>query len=359
MLTSLRMAGSFFHRGLPRPATVAALMTLVACTVTPVHARDGRSPRPVFTAGRCDADQVPPDLTPRVRCGTVSVPRDDRHPDRGTFALAVVVVASATQPVRPDPDLYVSGGPGSPLTVYADAQARRPLAPGRDLILVDQRGTGASEPALCPDLDTALVAAVATDPEAAVRRRAAFAACHDQAVARGVDLDDFGTTVTAEDLESVRQALGIARWNVFGVSYGTTVAMTMMALHPETIRSAVLDSVYPPDPILPPWPLTVADARDAFFASCDTDPDCRRAFPSLAGTYRAVVERLSQAPPTVGFPHAMGRPDDRGPLTPALFAFVVGRLVYYPTFYPSLPRLITSARDGVDRRAILGLTHIR
>lgn len=231
------------------------------------------------------------------------------------------------------------------MTIYAEAQARRPLAPGRDLILVDQRGTGASEPALCPDLDRELIASVATDTEAGEKRRAAFAACRDEALSRGIDLRDFGTAVTVADFETVRQALGIARWNVFGVSYGTTVAMTMMALHPETIRSAVLDSVYPPDPILPPWPVNAADAREALFASCDADPACRAAYPDLAATYREVVEKLSRVPPDVSFPHALGRPGDHGPLTSALFAFVVARLVYYPTFYPGLPRLITAARD--------------
>ncbi len=322
---------------------VAALATLLGAAA-PVLAETG--PAPAFVEGQCSPGQVGPDLAPRVRCGTVAVPRDDGHPERGTFALAVVVVASATQPARPDPDLYVSGGPGGPLTVYADAQARRPLAPGRDLVLVDQRGTGASEPALCPDLNTALVAAVATDPEAAAKRPATFAACRAEIVARGIDLADFGTTATVEDLDRVRRALGIARWNVFGVSYGTTVAMTMMALHPETIRTAVLDSVFPPDPILPPWSVNAADARDAFFAACEADQACHAAYPDLAGRYREVVERLARAPVAVAFPHGMGRPGDRGPLTPELFAFVVDRLVYYPTFYPGLPRLVAAARDG-------------
>ena len=130
------------------------------------------------------------------------------------------------------------------------------------------------------------------------------------------------------------------------MSYGTNVTMTMMALHPDTIGSAVLDSINPPDPNLPPWSLNVAAAREAFFASCVSDPACRAEYPGLAGTYREVVDMLSRAPPTVNFPHAMGRPEDQGPLTPALFAFVVGRLVYYPTFYPGLPRLISAARDG-------------
>ena len=64
-----------------------------------------------------------------------------------------MVIGSQSQPSRPDPVIYISGGPGSPLTIYADPQARKPYAPGRDLILVDQRGTGRSEPSLCPALE--------------------------------------------------------------------------------------------------------------------------------------------------------------------------------------------------------------
>ena len=156
-------------------------------------------------------------------------------------------------PRLPDPIVYISGGPGSPLTVYASAQATHPFAPGRDLILVDQRGMGRSEPNICPDHNKGLAIALATiliEPTADMQAmpRAAFMACRDEARANGIDLRDFGTAVTVQDFDTVRQALGITEWNVFGVSYGTTVAMTLMARYPETIRSAVLNSVYPPDP---------------------------------------------------------------------------------------------------------------
>src|SRR5262249_29885254 len=148
-------------------------------------------------------------------------------------------------------------------------------APRRDLILVDQRGTGRSEPGLCPGLNRTLMEAnlaIAADDsgETAARRRAAYMTCRDAAIQRGIDPADFGTRITVEDFEQVRQALGIARWNVFGESYGTTVAMTLVALHAGTVRSVVLDSIYPPDPV-PLWSTTVSDAREAFFAHCARD----------------------------------------------------------------------------------------
>ena len=309
-------------------------------------------PAPVFTEEACDLPDVSPGILPRLRCGTVSVPRDYSHPGGGRFALAVVVVQSADHPSLPDPLLYISGGPGGPLTVYAGYQAAHPYAPSRDLILVDQRGTGRSEPHLCPDLKSEFagaIAAVAMGPEAPMqtRRRAVYAACREQAGAQGIDLKDFGTSITVEDFNAVRQALGVARWNVFGVSYGTTVAMTLMARYPETVRAAVLDSVNPPDPLLPLHSSNVAEARNAFFRFCNGNRACASAFPNLAGTYEDTLERLKDAPPSVRLPAEMRYyPGNQGPLTASLFEFVVGRLIYYPRFYPGLPRLIATVHDG-------------
>jgi hypothetical protein len=103
------------------------------------HASGQTEPlQPVFDETACDLPGVSPKIRPRLRCGTVSVPRNYDNPGEGRFKLAVVVVRSAQQPALPDPVVYLSGGPGSPLTIYADQQARMPCAPGRDFILVDQ-----------------------------------------------------------------------------------------------------------------------------------------------------------------------------------------------------------------------------
>ena len=307
--------------------------------------------RPVFQQGACDLPGLSPEIASRVRCGTVSVPRSYGQTESGVFKLAVVVVKSAQQPALPDPVVYISGGPGAPLTKYAENQARHPYAPDRDLILVDQRGVGRSEPSLCPDVAGDLLGATfavadSITTETQDRRRALFMACRDTAKAQGINLDDFGTDTTVEDFEQVRQALGIARWNVVGNSYGTTVAMTLMARHPEAIRSAVLDSVYPPDQVLPPWSARVAAARTAFFAMCEQDRACAAAFPDLAGQYRQTLERLSRAPLTVAVPAAMRQPNNHAPLTASLFEMVVAHRLYYPENYPNLPRLIATVHDG-------------
>jgi pimeloyl-ACP methyl ester carboxylesterase len=283
------------------------------------------------------------DVTPRVRCGIVRVPRDHAHPDGPTYALAVVVIANAQQPARPDPVVYISGGPGGPLTIYTGYQARHPYAAERDLILIDQRGMGRSEPSLCPEMQGALVnamLAVATAPtsEALTADRSTHTACRDAIRSRGIDLNTFGTAATADDYEWVRQALGIERWNVVGESYGTTVAMTLLARHPEAIRSAVLDSLNPPDAFFGmPWSERVASARESFLVASR---------PDLTAICQNALERLRRQATFVPLPPALQIPGNSVRLTPSLFEEVVGRLVYYPPFYPGLPHLIEAVRNG-------------
>ncbi len=329
--------------------TIGGLLLVIGLALEG-HASGQTQPlQAVFDETACDLPSVSPEIRPRLRCGRVSVPRNYDHPGAGRFKLAVVVVRSAQQPAFPEPVIYISGGPGGPLTVYADHQARTPYAPSRDLILVDQRGTGRSEPNLCPDLDSALLGAalaVAADPneDALAKRRTVYAACRAEAAARGLDLKDFGTSVTVADFEWVRRALGIERWNVYGESYGTTVAMTLVASHPETVRAAVLDSIYPPDP-RPLHSANVADALDAFFRYCAGDQVCDAAYPDLAATYRETVSGLARSPLIVAVPPVMQLPDDRMSLTSTLFQALISRLIYYPTAYPSLPRLIATVHD--------------
>jgi pimeloyl-ACP methyl ester carboxylesterase len=331
-------------------ATSGVLMLLIGLALQDNAGGQTAQPRPVFNETTCDLPGVSPELRPRLRCGTVSVPRNYDRPDAGRFNLAVVVIKSEQQPAWPEPVVYISGGPGYPLTVYTAHQARTAYAPRRDLILVDQRGTGRSEPTLCPDLegkllDTALAVAAYATEEAQARRQATYLACRDQAIGRGHDLRNFGTRVTVNDFEWVRQALGVERWNVYGESYGTTVAMTLVALHPDAVRSVVLDSIYPPDPV-PPWSTIVNDARDAFFAHCARDNVCATSFPDLAGTYRNTLARLDQNPLVVTVPPQMRQPDNRVRITASLFEVGLSNLLYYSSAYPTLPRMIQSVHDG-------------
>jgi len=309
---------------------------------------------PTFEETACNLPDTA-DVLPRLLCGTVRVPRDHARPDGDTFALAVVVIASVQQPALGDPVVYVSGGPGGPLTAHAGHQARKPYAPGRDLILVDQRGTGRSEPDICRALNPRLLRntlafAAGATPDVARQRQEDTQACQASATARGIDLTNFGTSVTVEDFEWVRRALGIKQWNVYGESYGTTVAMTLAAMHPDAVRSLVLDSIYPPDPG-PLWSSIVSDARRAFFAHCAADRACSSAFPDLERTYTETLGQLRDSPLTLAMPPELHLPDNQVTLTAPLFALAVAHLLYYPPTYPTLPAIIQSVHDGDGRHA--------
>jgi pimeloyl-ACP methyl ester carboxylesterase len=287
-----------------------------------------------------------------MRCGTVRVPRDYERPDGPSFALSVVVIRSEHKTALPDPVLYINGGPGEPITVYAAAQAKRPFAFGRDLVLIDQRGTGDSEPRICPTMDRKLLdvtlslGVVEGGVSAADARRAAFDACRREALSRGIDLSNFGTRVTADDFESVRRALNIARWNLYGESYGTDVAMTLAALYPATIQSMVLDSIYPPDAPRPLRATSVAAARKAFFALCDNNPNCLAASGGLARAYDEAKAQLAREPLILTRPPGPKGSNDRFVLTAAAFDLVVANLLYYRNAYPTVPLVIMWARNG-------------
>jgi pimeloyl-ACP methyl ester carboxylesterase len=174
--------------------------------------------------------------------------------------------------------------------------------------------------------------AVATEPtdDALWRRWAVHAACRAEAASHGIDLKDFGTSVTVADFEWVRRALGVEHWNVYGEFYGTTAAMTLLASHSDMVRSAVLDSVYPPDPG-PLRSVNVADALDALFRYCTDDQACAAAYPDLAATWRETLAGLARAPLIVSVPSDVRMLDNRVRLTSSLFELLVNRLITYPT----------------------------
>jgi len=327
-----------------------ALLLIASCeTISPTSTIPS-APSPNFEQHSCTVPNVDATLAARMRCGTVRVPRDYARPDGPSFALSVVVIQSERKSELADPVVYINGGPGEPITVYAAAQAKTPYAPGRSLVLIDQRGTGDSEPRICPTtdrklLDVTLSLGADGGVSAGDARRAAFDACRREALSRGIDLSNFGTRVTADDFESVRRALSIARWNLYGESYGTDVAMTLAALHPATVRSMVLDSMYPPDP-RPSRATSVTAARRAFFALCDSDPSCFAAPGGLARAYDEAKAQLARNPLTLARPPGSKWPNERFILTAAAFEFVVANLLYYRNAYPTVPLVIMWAKNG-------------
>ncbi|MEZ4660778.1 MAG: alpha/beta fold hydrolase [Caldilineaceae bacterium] len=229
-----------------------------------------------------------------ITCGYLTVPEDRTKTDGLTLDIAVAVIDSYSYTPRPDPVLYLEGGPGGSALLGIEDWLASPLRNERQIILFDQRGTGYSWPSLaCPEVDTA----EADTTGEGVPQIEAVEACRDRLRQFGVDLSMYNSAASAADVNDLRQALGIDEWNLFGISYGTRLALTVMRDFPEGVRSVVLDSVYPPDvDAYTVAPQTQADAILGLLDECAADADCSAAYPDLEQDLYSLIDDLNAEP---------------------------------------------------------------
>jgi pimeloyl-ACP methyl ester carboxylesterase len=249
-----------------------------------------------------------------ARCGFLVVPENRSRPEGPTIRLAVAIVPAVSPQPAPDPIVHLTGGPGGSAILEAQRLVDAGFNRDRDLIVMDQRGTFLSEPALtCEVIDRFNRRQVALPLDSRGTRRRHVAAtrkCRRQLVARGIDIAAYNTTENAADFADLRRALGYDRWNLFGVSYGADLALTIMRDHPEGLRSVILDSTVPPSvaSLSELWP----NARDGFqniFRACTAQARCRRSFPKLERTFTRLVRRLESDPVMTTVPDpATGQP---------------------------------------------------
>lgn len=230
------------------------------------------------------------------RCGTLQVPED--HAAAGGRRIALnVLVLPARAPRRGQPPLYsLAGGPGMAATedVFFFASEGRAHWQDRDVVLVDQRGTGRSAPLRCPALE-AHHALQPMYPLDEVR------ACRD-VLAVDHDLTRYTTADSVRDLEAVRQALGHARIDLMGLSYGTRLAQAYARAYPQHVRAMALLGAVPRDRRLPLDHATNGQAvLDGIFDACAADAGCNAAFPDLRADWKTVLARLEQGPVQVPF----------------------------------------------------------
>ena len=167
-----------------------------------------------------------------ARCGTLLVPENRARLHGRKIGLRVVVIPSARQPARPDAFTYLAGGPGAAATEMTDSVMSiwSAVNNDRDILLVDQRGTGRSNPLTCRPPDKPI-----SKPG---QMRAIVRSCLRSAPG---DMRFYGTRAAMDDLEAVRVALGYRQLNVYGTSYGATAAQVYLKRHPDSVRTIVLD----------------------------------------------------------------------------------------------------------------------
>jgi len=241
------------------------------------------------------------DFPPGVRCGYLTVLENRAKPDGRRIRIFVMRAAAASATPKPDPVVYLSGGPGGAGSFELAFMVKHGLNADREVIFVDQRGTHRADPRVgCPGWEQFQYDAVRL-PFAAesttVADAAALRECREKWAAAGVDLAAYNSTENAADIADLRVALGIDTWNVYGVSYGSKLALIVLRDHPQGIRSVVLDSVSPPtNNIAETWWTAPASSFKAIFAACAAQPVCAAAYPKLEADFTATVNRLDQTP---------------------------------------------------------------
>jgi pimeloyl-ACP methyl ester carboxylesterase len=315
------------------------LVVLVSTLSLAAAVRDaGAAPAvaPAFHTFACPAGVFRPKLD--VECGFVRVPEDRAHPNGRMITVpAAVIHASTAHPAR-DPIVFLDGGPSFgaissfPPDFYFNHAG---YSANRDVILVDTRGTGLSTPRLgCPEFDRAEVRAFYSKPSVNSQvlpiYRAAIRHCHDRFTARGIDLAAYNSAESAADLEALRLALGVHRWNMFGVSADGTLALTYMRLYPHALRSVVIDSGMSTQVL---WGLDydrgLAQELDAIFAGCRANAACNATYPGLRHAFFRKVAQLQQHPATITFPDFQPHPvqlrlDGAGMFADVIFSIFPG-----------------------------------
>jgi pimeloyl-ACP methyl ester carboxylesterase len=285
-----------------------------------------------------------PGLPVAARCGEIDVPEDRAHPDRRRISIGFAILPANTLAPKADPLIILAGGPGQAATRLGPFAAQLVgVRKERDIVLVDQRGTGRSSPLDCAafrptaDLDDAF----ALDPVPKA------IACRAELEAKGVDLAQYTTAASVADIDAVREALGYPRVNLWGGSYGTRVALEYLRRHGDRVRSIVLDGVAPPSMriSLDVWATRDA-AVSAAIAACLDAPACRAAHPDLD----RALERVRAALGEDGRAVAVVDPRTGRSATQALaYAHIVAALqplTYVPELRALLPEIVSRAAAG-------------
>lgn len=234
-----------------------------------------------------------------VECGTLNVPENRNNPDSRQIQLAYVVLKATSSNPKPDPIVYLQGGPGGSASSTYTLWVNSPLRRDRDFILIDQRGTGFSSP-VCEDLGQKLLAVIAenlTPEQEAEALLLAAENCKKEMNGLGVDQGGYNTIQNAQDLDDLRKHLGYKQWNLFGGSYGSRLALAYMRDFPKFVRSSTMLGMFPPQVNL--YGQLITNFKSSLFKvfeACQNDPDCNADYPDLKPRYFKILAKLKDDP---------------------------------------------------------------
>ena len=286
-----------------------------------------------------------PGIPPEARCGTYSVPENRADRRSRPIPLQVIVLPSRSAKPKADPILLVS--PGGPGTTNSESLVRRGwgswMRDHRDVVIVDLRGTSGPSRLDCdfadPDAPDSVFLGPLFPPEGVARCRAALE--------KKADLRFYTTPIIVDDLDEVRRALGYDRVNLWAVSWGTRVVYLWLKMHPEHVRSVILEGSAPVSFLNPlPHARNAQRAIDGLFAECERQRRCHASFPNVRAELDSVIARLKRKPAIVRVSGNKPGELTSVPLTWQVFAEGLRLMTYNVPRVQRVPRLVHRAFLG-------------
>ena len=278
-------------------------------------------------------------------CGTFEVFENRVTKQGRKIPLRIVLLPALKQKYAPDPLFFLAGGPGQGAAALAHdlQEPYRVVETDRDIVLVDQRGTGKSNPLECKPGESEESSDEEDDSASMLRR---FRSCID-ALKSKADLTKYTTPIAMDDLDDVRRFLGYSKIDLYGGSYGTRAALVYARRHPENTRAVILDGVAPTDMRLPLYMARDSQrALSLLVRDCEKDAGCNRRFPQLQARLTALLDRLSAHPQHVKYVHPRTGEEKEIDVKRLTVAGALFASLYSPMTASLVPLLIEQAEKG-------------
>lgn len=294
-----------------------------------------------------------------IECGLIQVPENREVAGSRSIELHYVRILATGKDTdgkevekRDDPVIYLTGGPGVGADYYVKKLKDHGIVGQRDLYILEQRGIGSST-TFCPFFDTRNRASQVHERFIDQQRNlfVQARACIDLARGQGIDLRGYNTFENARDVRALRQALGFAQWNVWGISYGSVLAQAYAKVDRDGIKALAIDGIVPLDIAdlmrVPTW---YARDLDKLSAACAEQPACATAYPDQQRRYLAAIRAMLDEPVALTVKSSETWPGGRAYLFADVVAGIPFSLLYDDKAHPAIPAIIEGLIRAVETR---------
>lgn len=297
---------------------------------------------------------------PRAECYRMQVLENQSNSASRIISFPVVVFRSKAASKKLAPVLHLgAGGPGAPMYLddtgsvdyFWKTLSSISIDQGRDLLVIDPRGAGLSQPLLTCNqfVDSELIRfqsnlSLSEEMQSIDKD---YADCIKGFIASGIDFSSYNSHSVANDVEAMRQAANIEKWVLIGVSYGAAYAQAIADQFPESVESMILDSALMLRIGLHEnfHELTLAPYLK-LFQYCDYDPDCKRPIKNIESRFWALHQALNANPISIQFKHSQGAEKIPIRLNGERFLSSILQGIYGVEIYKDLPYIIIDLEKG-------------